>query len=73
MPQSVTITKKEHRDQTGIKQKSDHQNTRTEMEIKGTQQKLTFPLLAELTVMLPQLENELGPEQLHLGVWRKHF
>lgn len=73
MPQSITITKREHRDQTRIKQKSDHHNTRTEKEIKGTQQKLTFSLLAELTVMLPQLENELGPEQLHLGVRRKHF
>lgn len=49
------------------------QHCRTEKEIKGTQQQLTFSLLAELTVMLPQLENELGPEQLHLRVWRKHF
>lgn len=23
--------------------------------------------------MLPQLENELGSKQLHLGVWGKHF
>lgn len=42
-------------------------------QIRGAQQELTFSLLAELTIVLPQLENELGSKQLHLGVWREHF
>lgn len=34
---------------------------------------VTLPLLAELPVMLPQLQHQLGPEQLHFRVRGQHF
>lgn len=72
--ESITITKRDHKDKTDINQKEEHHSTAgLRRQTWGAQQKLTFSLLAELTIMLPQLENELGPKQLHLGVWRKHF
>ena len=33
----------------------------------------TLSLLAQLPVVLPELQDELGAEQLHLGVWRQHL
>ena len=73
--ETTTTTKRGvHRDETAINQQEEyHSITGLTTQIKGAQQKLTFSLLAELTVMLPQFENELGSKQLHLGVWRKHF
>lgn len=49
------------------------QYCRTENTERGAQEQLTFSLLAELTIMLPQLENELRSKQLHFRVWRQHF
>lgn len=66
--------KRDHKDKTDANQKEKlHRTAELIRPIRGAQQKLTFSLLAELTIMLPQLENELGSKQLHLGVWRKHF
>lgn len=72
--QSITITKRDHKDKTDINRKEEpHSTAGLRRQVRGTQQKFTFSLLAELTIMLPQLENELGSKQLHLRVWRKHF
>lgn len=43
-----------------------------DMEAK-VQQAVTLSLLAQLPVVLPELQDELGAEQLHLGVWGQHF
>lgn len=57
-----------------MNQTEEHQGTAgLRRQRRGAQQELTFSLLAELTIVLPQLENELGSKQLHLGVWREHF
>ena len=72
--ESITITKRDRKDKTDINQKEEHHSIAGLVrQIRGAQQKPTFSLLAELTIMLPQLENELGSKQLHLGVRRQHF
>lgn len=37
------------------------------------QQAVTLSLLAQLPIVLPELQDELGAEQLHLGVWGQHL
>lgn len=37
------------------------------------QEAVTLSLLAQLPVVLPKLEDELGAKQLHLGVWGQHL
>lgn len=39
----------------------------------GAQEAVTLSLLAQLPVVLPKLQDELGTEQLHLGMRRQHL